>query len=124
MNDGGVYLIHLERPYKHARHYIGFARNIEARLDHHRRGSGANFLKVVTRAGIPWHLVRVWAGQDKTFERRIKGRSATRLCPECNPESWMNYGHTDPTEGRREAGRKRAPLLKRDAQGHFIGGRT
>lgn len=80
-----VYLIHLDKPYHHARHYIGFAEsNVEARLKDHRNGNGARFMQVVTDAGIPWRLARVWPDGDRHFERRLKNRkNSPRLCPIC-----------------------------------------
>jgi hypothetical protein len=38
---GTVYLLHFDRPYKHARHYLGWTANLQARLDSHRAGHGA-----------------------------------------------------------------------------------
>lgn len=79
-----MYLIHFTTPYRHARHYLGWAANLEARLDHHRAGTGARLMAVVTNAGIDWRVVRTWDG-DRTFERRLKnGRNVPRLCPVCN----------------------------------------
>lgn len=84
---GTIYLLHFDRPFGHARHYLGWARthNLQQRLDHHARGSGANLLKHVHAAGISWTLVRTWAG-DRNQERRLKGHSSTRYCPVCHPE--------------------------------------
>jgi predicted GIY-YIG superfamily endonuclease len=81
---GGVYLIHFDRRYKHAGHYVGYANNIEGRVAHHRRGSGANLMRVVNEAGITWSVARVWEGASRTFERRCKNRAATMLCPVCS----------------------------------------
>ncbi len=39
--DGVVYLIHLSRPYRHARHYLGWTQNLEQRLAEHRAGRGS-----------------------------------------------------------------------------------
>lgn len=84
---GTVYLLHLEQPFGHARHYSGWAGpgNLDGRLWHHERGSGANMLRHVAAAGIRWHLARTWPG-DRALERRIKHRGgASRLCPTCDP---------------------------------------
>lgn len=43
MKSGIVYLIHLGEPMAHARHYIGWARSVAARLAHHRKGTAARF---------------------------------------------------------------------------------
>lgn len=81
----GVYLLHFDRPYEHARHYIGWSTDIEQRLVHHRQGRGARLLEVITGVGIGFSIARVWPGQTRTFERRLKRRgSAVRLCPTCS----------------------------------------
>lgn len=83
---GCVYLIHFDRPYKHAKHYIGFAEfgNLKKRIEEHRKGSGCNLIKVVNEAGIGWKVVRVWRNVDRNFERRKKNQGgASKCCPEC-----------------------------------------
>lgn len=83
---GTVYLLHFERPFRHAQHYLGWAQNLDARLAHHADGSGANLLKHVRAAGIGWTLVRTWAPADRNRERQLKNQgSRARLCPICNP---------------------------------------
>lgn len=85
---GTVYLLHLDPPYKHARHYLGWASagNLGLRLSHHAAGSGANLLRYAAKAGGTWRLARTWPG-DRHLERRIKRRgSSVRVCPVCRPE--------------------------------------
>lgn len=80
---GTIYLIHFDEPYKHARHYIGWARDLDARLEHHRNGTGARLLQVLKQNGIGWQLARTWPG-TRDQERRLKNRgSAARVCPLC-----------------------------------------
>jgi predicted GIY-YIG superfamily endonuclease len=80
-----VYLIHFDRPYKHARHYLGSAADLGARLDEHRRGAGSRLMAVISAAGIPWCLARTWRG-GRQLERRLKNHGgATRMCPICTP---------------------------------------
>lgn len=83
-----VYLIHFAEPYKHARHYIGFTeskKTLSARMEHHRNGQGSRLMRAVTVAGIAWHVVRIWAEGDRTFERSLKERKeAPKLCPICS----------------------------------------
>jgi predicted GIY-YIG superfamily endonuclease len=83
---GTVYLLHFDEPYMHARHYVGWAKHLEARLAHHRRGTGANLLRVLNEHGIGWQLARTWSNVDRFFERRVKNHSATRYCPICRGE--------------------------------------
>ncbi len=82
---GTVYLIHLATPMAHAKHYIGYAQDVLARLAEHRAGTGARLLAVAGQRGIGFELVRMWPG-DRTFERKMKNRkNAPRYCPICNP---------------------------------------
>jgi predicted GIY-YIG superfamily endonuclease len=86
----GVYLLHISPAYKHAKHYCGYADDIAARLRNHLAGRGARLVQVAIAAGCTVHLVRVWAGQDRTFERRIKNRkNAPCLCPVCRGEQTL-----------------------------------
>lgn len=83
-----VYLLHFDKPYKHARHYLGFAEHLDARLEHHRNGTGARLMQVIKDNGITWQLARTWQGKDRNFERMLKNRKYTpRLCPICNPNN-------------------------------------
>lgn len=81
---GTVYLLHFDRPYKHARHYLGWARNVEARLAHHGGSHGARLMHVVALAGISWQLARTWPDSTRADERRLKQRGGrSRICPIC-----------------------------------------
>lgn len=93
-----LYLICFERPFGHARHYLGYTKDQESfplRIQHHRRGTGANLLRHVNLAGIAWNVVRTWPDGDQTMERRLKGHSSTRLCPKCSPEGAWRRARTD-----------------------------
>jgi predicted GIY-YIG superfamily endonuclease len=81
---GHVYLIHFERRFKHAGHYLGWADDLDQRLAQHRSGNGARLMEVISHAGIAWKVVRTWRG-DRTFERLLKRRknAPRRLCPVC-----------------------------------------
>ena len=85
MSDGTIYLVHFARPYRHARHYLGWtaAESVDARLARHRRGEGARLLRALVLAGIEFDVVRTWPG-GRTEERALKRRkNAPRLCPVC-----------------------------------------
>lgn len=89
---GTVYLLHFDRPLQHAQHYLGFASRLEARLEHHRNGTGARLMAVVRDAGIGFVLARTWAG-DRTLERQLKNRHMhRRLCPICTPNAGRGRG--------------------------------
>jgi hypothetical protein len=83
------YLLHFDRPYCHARHYLGWTGyDLEQRLEHHVTGRGARLMQVITAAGIGFQVARVWPGATRAFERRLKGYgSAARLCPLCHPHA-------------------------------------
>lgn len=82
---GYVYLLHFDRPYKHARHYLGYTVNVDQRLAMHASGRGARLLEVLKANGIHFTVAWVVAG-DRRLERRLKDRhESPRLCPICNP---------------------------------------
>lgn len=85
-SPGVVYVIHFDVPYRHARHYTGWARDLEARRAAHRAGRGARLLEVLARAGIGWTLARTWDG-SRSRERQLKRQGgASRRCPICRAE--------------------------------------
>lgn len=90
-----IYLIHFSRKYKHARHYLGYASSVAARVKRHKAGNGARLMAVVTAAGIPWRVVRRWTGKaaDRNAERRLKENNfAKDLCPICSGAAAFNRG--------------------------------
>jgi predicted GIY-YIG superfamily endonuclease len=81
---GIVYLLHFDRPYRHAGHYTGWTTQLEIRLDQHEHGRGARLTAVVSAYGIGWTLARTWAG-DRNRERQLKRQGgASRRCPICH----------------------------------------
>jgi predicted GIY-YIG superfamily endonuclease len=84
--SGTVYLLHFDQPIAdHARHYLGWASDLAARLEAHREGRGARLMEVCKERGITWHLARTWVG-TRDRERAIKDRAESpRLCPDCSP---------------------------------------
>jgi len=78
----GVYLVHLDEPYFHARHYVGYADDIARRIDTHRKGHGSPLLAAATAVGIDWRVVQIWPGGDRRFERKLHNRHGSRLCRE------------------------------------------
>jgi hypothetical protein len=82
---GTIYLIHFDRAYQHATHYLGWTGvgKLEDRLAAHRAGRGARLMEVVKNAGIDWKLARTWQG-DRNRERQLKRQGGkSRLCPIC-----------------------------------------
>jgi predicted GIY-YIG superfamily endonuclease len=86
---GTIYLLHFSRPFKHAKHYTGWASDLESRLAEHASGRGARLLAVVKEAGITWTLARTWTG-DRYLERRLKQRGAAGRCPICQAQKEVN----------------------------------
>lgn len=81
---GTVYLLHFTQPYRHARHYTGWASDLPARLVDHATGHGARLLEVITAAGIGWTLARTWPNATRGDERALKNQGgASRRCPLC-----------------------------------------
>lgn len=80
---GTVYLLHFDRPYRHARHYCGWAADVPARLALHEAGHGARLMAVIKAAGIGFTLARTWPG-TRGRERQLKRQGgAARRCPIC-----------------------------------------
>jgi predicted GIY-YIG superfamily endonuclease len=81
--QGTIYLLHFDAPLAHAQHYLGFAEDLAARIERHRKGNGARLVAVFAEKGIGFTVARTWPG-DRTEERRIKNlKMAPRLCPIC-----------------------------------------
>ncbi len=81
-----IYLLHIQPPYKHARHYLGVAEDLDARLKLHQAGRGARLTQVSIENGCTLKLVRTWSG-NRVEERRLKRqKNSPRFCPLCNPQ--------------------------------------
>ena len=85
-----VYLIHFEQPIKDGhpcQHYLGYANNLEKRIEHHRRGtSKVRLMEVAKERGIDFVVARVWENGDRELERKLKRQKNGRnLCPICCP---------------------------------------
>lgn len=84
-----IYLLHFERPINPDRpcqHYLGYAADVDRRLEDHASGQGSRLTQHALRLGIGWQLVRTWAGEKDT-EKYLKTvyRNGRLLCPVCNP---------------------------------------
>lgn len=86
-----LYLIHFERPYHHARHYLGLTHDVAGRIAEHINGGGARLMAVIEAAGVKWELAAVGRG-TRLVERRLKlNKYARRICPVCradNGKAW------------------------------------
>jgi len=107
------YLLHFVEPYKHAKHYLGVAEDVSARLEQHRKGTGARLTQVVREAGISFVVARTWRG-GRRLERKLKGwHSGVRLCPICQGKITIEEVlEAQPMPSGRVIGR-RVPMVER-----------
>jgi len=94
---GYVYIIHLARPLasSNSRHYVGFSKQPDKRLFHHRKGTGSNFLREANQQGIAYCLVVLQTG-TKHDERKLKNtHNSAKYCPCCNPDRPRVYKSRD-----------------------------
>lgn len=102
-----VYLIHFEKPYKRAQHYLGYTTlQLEERMNRHHSDNGAKLLIAVNSVGIDWSPVRIWkcssAEEARWLEKKLKShKKAQNLCPICNPNTAMNCGNVEGIRSRR-----------------------
>lgn len=81
---GTCYLLHFDRPYKHARHYLGWTVDLQKRLDEHLNGTGSRLIEVITAEGIGFCVANVWPGTTLRDEKRLKNKHNPKLCAVCN----------------------------------------
>jgi hypothetical protein len=82
-----IYVLHFERPYHHARHYVGFAEHdVENRVREQLTSTGRRpspLVRAVVAAGIGVVLAAVIEG-TREDERKIKrGAKTSSVCPHC-----------------------------------------
>jgi hypothetical protein len=84
-----VYLLHFDRGFKHARHFVGATTNAdEARAL--ARGEVPRIdnpmLNAARLAGVRFSVERIWSGgHAEALNRRIAGNHA-KICPACATE--------------------------------------
>lgn len=84
-----VYVIHFNKPYKHARHYTGIAKDVDQRMKEHLGGYGAKLTKVIKEAGIGFShsIIKEYPtfSEAKAEEKRLKTKikKPQRYCPIC-----------------------------------------
>ncbi len=84
--QGTIYILHFEKPFKHARHYIGWAKDVKKRLKEHTNGNRKSCVLTheLKKAGIGFVVAQLIPG-TRNDERTLKNRKNTpRLCPICN----------------------------------------
>lgn len=88
-----VYILHLDTPLHHARHYVGCSQDVGKRIELHRKGQAScRFTQVLKERGIGFTLARVFDDTDRTFERKLKNtKNTARYCPLCSGEDCHDY---------------------------------
>ena len=84
------YLLHFDRPFRHARHYLGYSADLPTRLARHASGQGSKLVAAAKREGIGFVLARTWPHGTHADERRLKGPHSNRVgrqCPICHPKT-------------------------------------
>lgn len=57
----GVYVLHFDRPVAdHAAHYIGWAKDVDQRIEAHRQGNGARLVAAAKERGIGFEVAAVF----------------------------------------------------------------
>jgi putative endonuclease len=86
-----VYLLHIDPPFGHAKHYAGWTpTTVRRRLTKHKNGEGATLTRHAIEAGCELIVARVWhydtwqEARDK--ERKIKKAGKSRICPICKKQ--------------------------------------
>lgn len=80
---GIVYVLHFEPAYRHARHYVGWAVNVDARVAEHLAGVGSPLVRAAVAAGVRVQLAATMPG-SRFLERRLKRWKKTgQFCPVC-----------------------------------------
>jgi len=106
---GTIYLLHASRPYvgkqsdptkkvQTAGHYLGWAKELNARISHHRKGTGGNLTRIWKLDGITFEVVRTWRG-TRSDERKLHNyKHNSQLCPICQ-QGAPKHGPAIPTNG-------------------------
>ncbi len=86
MSGPRCYLLHLDPPLAHARHYAGIALDgdVPRRVREHITGRGSPLIAAAVAAGCQVRVVLDVPG-DRGLERRWHNAHGTRVCPECRP---------------------------------------
>ena len=80
-----IYILHFEKRYHHAQHYVGYCADdtLSQRLERHRSGRGSRLMYAVELAGIEFIVALTHPG-NRAFERKLKrSKHTARFCPLC-----------------------------------------
>lgn len=79
-----IYILHIDPPLKHARHYVGFTEDedVTRRVNQHLNQTGrrpSKLVRAALEAGCTVTLAGTLEG-DREFERRLKRRGGASRC--------------------------------------------
>jgi predicted GIY-YIG superfamily endonuclease len=95
-----IYIIHLDDPIAHARHYSGCTTNVTLRLLRHAQGHGSKLLAHARKTGVDWRLAAIFQVKEDIFSMRqaetwLKRQChAPRYCPLCTYDAAILAGTT------------------------------
>lgn len=79
-----IYILHFDKPYYHAKHYIGFSDDPSLRFKRHLSRTEQPLLKAVVNAGIGITMKIIDPKGDRNRERQLKKqKNSKRFCPIC-----------------------------------------
>ena len=79
-------MLHFEPAYRHARHYMGWADDVDARVAEHLAGAASPLVRAALLAGASVTVAVTYAG-SRQLERRLKRWHNTwKLCPICRDQ--------------------------------------
>jgi predicted GIY-YIG superfamily endonuclease len=80
--SAACYLLHFDRPYRHAQHYLGWAEDVARRLAEHQAGRAqCRLTGAAAAAGVRFVAARVWDG-GRDVEARLKRRASKQPHPD------------------------------------------
>lgn len=87
----GLFLLHFDPPYRHARHYFGYAkrnlREYARAVAQGRQHAPHPLVERAILAGCTVTVVDVWPGHSRDDRRRFRRcGSLSRFCPTCRAE--------------------------------------
>ncbi|ROL61145.1 GIY-YIG nuclease family protein [Bacteroidetes/Chlorobi group bacterium ChocPot_Mid] len=81
-----VYILHFDKKFHHAQHYVGCTEDLQRRLKEHLncRQCGSKIVRAAIKKGIKIELAKVYPEGDRVLEKKIKSMKKTSLiCPIC-----------------------------------------
>lgn len=96
MTTWKLYVLHFDKPYKHAKHYTGIAKNVLKRIALHKNGTGARLTQVLKENEISfrYNIIKEFPNfsEAHAYEKYLKTKikKPQNYCPICKEEkSWQ-----------------------------------